>query len=231
MVQISHPYMTTGKTPVHGVALLEKWYLCFLICCLGLHTFLPRSKCLLISWLQSPSTVTFLEPKKVNSVNKIKFHFFSIYLQWNDGTGCYDFSFWMLSFKSVFSLSSFTIMNRLFSYSLLSAIRVVSSAYLRFLMFLLEILIPACDSFSLAFCMMYSAQKLNMQGDTIQLWCTLPNLEPVHCSMSSSNCCFLTCKLVSQEAGKLVWNYHLFKNFPQFVVIHTVKEFSTMKQK
>ena len=168
MVQLSHPYMTTGKT----IALLTKWCLCFLICCLGLHTFLPRSKCLLLSWLQSPSTV-ILEPKKIKSVNKIKFYFFSIYLQWSDGTRCHDFSFWMLSFKSAFSLSSFTSINRLFSYSLLSAIRVVSSAYLRLLMFLLAILIPACDSFSLAFCMMYSAQKLNTQDDNIWLWYTL----------------------------------------------------------
>ena len=51
-------------------------------------------------------------------------------------------------------------------------------------------------------------------------------LEPVHCSMSSSNCCFLTCIQVSQEAGQLVWYSHLFQNFPQFVVIHTVKGFS-----
>ena len=48
-------------------------------------------------------------------------------------------------------------------------------------------------------------------------------LEPVCCSMSSSNCCFLTCIQVSQEVGQVVWYSHLFKNFPQFVVIHTVK--------
>ena len=53
-----------------------------------------------------------------------------------------------------------------------------------------------------------------------------PNLEPVHCSMSSSNCCFLTCLQVSQEAGKVVWYSHLFKNFPQLVMIHTFKVFS-----
>ena len=41
--------------------------------------------------------------------------------------------------------------------------------------------------------------------------------------MSGSNCCFLTCIQVSQEAGKVVWYFHLLKNFPQFVVIHTVK--------
>ena len=48
-------------------------------------------------------------------------------------------------------------------------------------------------------------------------------LEPVCCSMSSSNCCFLTCIQVSQEAGQVVWYSHLFQNFPQLIVIHTVK--------
>ena len=50
-------------------------------------------------------------------------------------------------------------------------------------------------------------------------------LEPVCCSMSSSNSCFLTCIQVSQEAGQVVWYSHLFQNFPQFIVIHTVKGF------
>ena len=68
-----------------------------------------------------------------------------------------------------FSLSSFTFIKRLFSSSSLSAIRVVSSAYLRLLMFLPAIWIPACASSSLAFRMMYySACKLNKQGDNIQ---------------------------------------------------------------
>ena len=71
----------------------------------------------------------------------------------------------MLSFKSAFLLSSFTFVKRLFSSSSLSAIRVVTSAYLRLLIFLPAILIPACASFSGAFCMMYSAHKLNKQGD------------------------------------------------------------------
>ena len=52
------------------------------------------------------------------------------------------------------------------------------------------------------------------------------NLEPVHCSTSYSNSCFLTCIQISQEAGQVVWYSHLLKNFPQFVVIHTVKGFS-----
>ena len=56
------------------------------------------------------------------------------------------------------------------------------------------------------------------------------NLKPVHCSMSSSNCCFLICIQVSQEAGKVVLYSHLFKNFPQFVVIPTVKGFSVVNE-
>ena len=76
--------------------------------------------------------------------------------------------FRMFSFKLAFSLSSFTFIKRLFSSSLLSAIRVMSSAYLRLLISLLAILIPACDSSSQVFHMMYSAYKLNKQGDNIQ---------------------------------------------------------------
>ena len=59
---------------------------------------------------------------------------------------------------------------------------------------------------------------------------SFPNLEPVHCSMSSSNCCFLTCIQVSQEANKVVWYSHLFNNFPQFVVIHIVKGFGIVNK-
>ena len=55
-------------------------------------------------------------------------------------------------------------------------------------------------------------------------------LEPVCCSMASSNCCFLTCIQVSKKAGQVVWYSHLFKNFPQFVVIHTVKGFGIVNK-
>ena len=57
-----------------------------------------------------------------------------------------------------------------------------------------------------------------------------PNFEPVHYSLSGSNCCFLTCIQISQEAGQVVWYCHLFKNFPQFVVIHTVKDFGLINK-
>ena len=59
---------------------------------------------------------------------------------------------------------------------------------------------------------------------------SFPNLKPVCCPMSSSNCCFLTCIQVSQEAGHVVWYSHLFKNFPQFVVIHIVKGFGIVNK-
>ena len=56
------------------------------------------------------------------------------------------------------------------------------------------------------------------------------NLEPVHCSMFGSNCCFLTCIQIFQEAGKAVWYAHLLKNFLQFIVIHTVKGFGVVNK-
>ena len=59
---------------------------------------------------------------------------------------------------------------------------------------------------------------------------SFPNFEPVHCSMSGSNCFSLTCIQVSQEANKVDWYSHLLKNFPQFVVIHTVKGFGIVKK-
>ena len=59
---------------------------------------------------------------------------------------------------------------------------------------------------------------------------SFPYLEPVCCSMSSSNCCFLTCTWISQEAGQVVWYSHLLKNFPQFVMIHTVKGFGIVNK-
>ena len=149
MVQLSHPYMTTGKT----IALTRQTFvgkvmsLFFNMLSRLAIAFLPRSKRLLISWLQSLSAV-ILEPPQ----NKLChcFHCFPMYLPWSDGTRCHDLSFWMLSFKPTFSLSSFTFIKRLLSSSSLSAIRVVSFAYLRLLIFLLAILSPACASYSIS---------------------------------------------------------------------------------
>ena len=134
--------------------------------------------------------------------------------------------FWVLSLRQHFHSPLFTFIMRLFSSYSLSAIRVVSSAYLRLLIFLLEILIPACASSSPAFCMIFSAYKLNKQGDNIQPWCTpFPIWNQSVFPCPSSNCCFLTCIQISQEAGQVVWYSHLFKNFSQFVAIHTKSYF------
>ena len=190
--------------------------------------FLPRSKRLLISWLQSPSAV-ILEPRK------IKFLTVSIV----SPSICYEvigldamiLAFWILNFKPTFSLSSFTFIKRLFSSSL-PAIRVVSSAYLRLLIFLLAswfqlVLHPAWH-----FTWCTSVYKLNKQGDNTALMYSFPNLEPVRCSVSSSNCCFLTSIQISQEVSQIllflslelsVW--HFFCNFSQSIALicHTIK--------
>ena len=138
--------------------------------------------------------------------------------------------FWVFSFKPAFSLSSFTFIKRLFSSSLLSALRVVSSAYLRLLIFLPVILISAYASSTSAFPIIYSAYKLNKQGDSIQSLHTPFLIWTVCCSMSSSNCFFLACIQIAQETGKVAWYSHLLKNFPQFVVIHTVKDFGIVNK-
>ena len=122
--------------------------------------FLPRSNHLLISWLQSPSTV-ILEPKKKKSVTTSTF----------SPSICHSvmrpdamiLAFLIFSFRPAFSLSSFTLIKRFFSFSSLSASRVVSSTYLRLLMFLPPILIPAYNSSSLAFLMMCSEYRLSKQ--------------------------------------------------------------------
>ena len=112
MVQLSHPYTTTGKILPLTINTLVNKVMSLLFNTLSsfVVTFLPRSKHLLISQLQSLSAV-ILEPKEVTSVTVSIVP--SIYLPWSDGTGCHDLSFWMLSFKPTFSLSSFTFIKRL----------------------------------------------------------------------------------------------------------------------
>ena len=170
MVQFTHPYMTTGKTIT-----LTRWTfvskvmsLLFNMVSSFVIAFLPRSKHLLISWLQSPSAV-ILELKKIKSLTvSIVPHLFDM-KWWGQMPWSYFFECWV--FKPTFSLSSFTFIKRFFSSSLLYAIWVVSSAYLMLLIFFPAVLIPACASSSPAFLMMYSAYKLNKQGDNIQPWC------------------------------------------------------------
>ena len=129
--------------------------------------FPSRNKCLLISWLQSPSAVN-LGPKKIKAVT-LSIVAPSIFHE-VIGLDVMILVFWMLSLSQLFH-SPLTFIKRLFSFSL-SSIRFVSSAYLRLLILLPAILIPVCDSSSLEFHMMYSAYKLNKQSDNIQVWCT-----------------------------------------------------------
>ena len=158
------------------------------------------------------------------------FHFFPFYFPWSNGIRCHDLCFFsMLSFKPAFSLSSFTLIKRLFSSFSLSAIRVVSCAYLKLLIFLPAILIPVCDSSSPVFHMMYSVCKLNKQCDDIQPWRT-PSQFGTSLLFHVQYCCFLTCIQIFQEVDQVVWYSHLLKNFPQFIVIHTVKGFGVVNE-
>ena len=151
MVQLSYPYMISGKT----IALSRRSFvgkvmsLLFNMLSSFVIVFLPRSKRLLISCMQLPFAV-ILEPKKVKSVTS---HLCT--MKWWDQMPLSSFfECWVLS---QILRSPLTFIKRLFSFSLLSAIRVVSSVYLTLLIFLLVILIPAFASFSLAFHMTYSA--------------------------------------------------------------------------
>ena len=149
--------------------------------------------------------------------------------------------FWMLSFQPTFSLSSFTFIKRLFGSSSVSAIRVVSSAYLRLLMFLLATLIPVCASSSPAFLLMYFAYKLNKQGDNIQPWRTpshtpFPFLDVLVLIWNQS---VVSCPVLTVPpwlAYRFLRRQVRWSGIPiswgifQFVVIHTVKGFSVINE-
>ena len=161
------------------------------------------------------------------------FHLSPFYLSWSNGAWCQDLIFLIFSFKLALSLSSFTIIKRLLSSSSLSAIRVVSSAYLRLLMFLLHILIPACNPSSPAFLMMCSVYKLNKQGDIRQPCCTpssILNHSVVPYRVLTAASWPTGVGLLSLQTAKMVWYSHLFKNFPHFVVIYTVKDFGIVNK-
>ena len=160
--------------------------------------------------------------------NKIShcFHCFPIYLHEVMGPDAMILVSWALSFKPTFSLSSFTFIKRLFSSSSLSAIKVVSSAYLRLLIFLLAVSIQTCASSSPAFCVVYSAYALNKQGDNIQPG---PTYFPIW-NQSVVPCPVLT--VASWSAYRFLrWSgipisWRIF----QFVVIHTVNGFGIVNK-
>jgi len=138
--------------------------------------------------------------------------------------------FWMLNIKPAFSLSSFTFIKRLLSSSSLSAIMVVSSAYPRLLRFLPAILIPACASSSPAFHMMYSAYKLNKQGDNIQPWHTpfpIWNQSVVPCPVLTVTS-WSTYRFLKRQVrwSGIPISLRIF----QFVVIHIIKGFGVVSK-
>jgi len=148
MVQISHLYMTTGKTIALTVWTFAGKVMSPLFNTLSrfVIAFLPRSKCILILCLQSLATV-ILEPKKIKSATVSTFPPSICYKVM--GPDAMIPVFWILSFEPAFLLYSFTIIKRLSSSCSLSATKVVSSAYLRLLIFLLAILIQLVSLYAI----------------------------------------------------------------------------------
>ena len=212
MVQRSHLYMTAGKTTA-----LTRWTfvgkamsLLFNMLFRLVITFLPRRTCLSGSWPQLPLAV-FLEPKKIKPYTASVFPLLFAMKWWDRMPWSQFFECWVSS--QLFTLL-FQPHQKLFSSSLFSAIRVVSYAYLRLLIFLSVVLISACDFIQPS--ILHNVLCIEVKWTEWQ-YITLsyfsPNFEPVCCSMSGSNCCFLTDIQISQETGMVVWYSHLFKCF------------------
>ena len=173
MVHLSHPYMTAGKT----IALTIRTFVGKVMSLLlnmpsrFVIAFLLRSKHL--NFMVVVTICSDFEPKKMKFVT-VSIVSPSICHEVM-GLDAMILNIWMLSFKPAFPLSSFTFIKRLFTSSSLSAIRVVSLAYLRLLIFLPAVLIPACALSSPAFCMIHyaeliSAYKLNKHIISQKRW-------------------------------------------------------------
>ena len=148
----------------------------------------------------------------------------------------------MLNLKPAFSLSAFTFIKRLFSSSSLYTTRkcyylhiwgywkwcylhIWGYWYFSQQSWFQLVLHPA---WHFTWCTLHTSWI--SRGQDTALMYSFPNLESVHCSMSGSNCCFLTCIQIPQEAGQVVWHSHLLKSFPQFVGIDTVKDFGIVSK-
>ena len=164
IVQLSHLHMTTEKTMAWTIRTFVSKVMSLLFNTPSrlVTAFLPRNNQLLISLLQSSSTV-ILEHKKRKYVTASMFS--PSICHEVMGPDAMILVVLIRSFQQAFSLSSFTLIRQLFNSCSLSVIGVVSSTYLRLLIFLLEIWILVCNPFSPAFCMMCSVCKLNKQGD------------------------------------------------------------------
>ena len=157
------------------------------------------------------------------------FHCLPIYLPWSDGTGCHDLHFLnaVLShlFHSLLSLSSRGSLVFCFLPQGWCHLHIWGYWYFSQQSWFQLVLHPA-QPFTQ--CTLHIS--LISRVTIYSLMHSFPNFEPVCCSMFSSNCCFLTCTQISQEADQVVWYSHLFQNFPQFIVIHTVKGFGIVKK-
>ena len=194
----SYIQMPSGK-----IIAMTLWTFVSKVVCLLFNTlsrfvtaFLQRSKHLLISWLLS--LFPFFP------------HLFAV------KTRCHDLSFLNSEFKDSFITFLFDLhQGAFFSSFSLCAVRVVSPTYLRLLMFLLAVLIPACASSSPTFPMVYSAYKLNKESDNIQPWCIpfpIWNQSVVPCPLLTVASWPAYRFLMRHEAGQVVWYSHLFQN-------------------
>ena len=168
-------------------------------------TFLPRSKCLLISWLQSPSAV-ILEPRKIKSASVSPSICHEVM-----GLDAMILVFWMLSFKPTFSLSSFTFIKRLNFFAFYRKGGVICMSEV------IDISPCNLDSslcfISQAFLMIYSAYKLSKQGDNIQLWRT-PFPIWNHSVVPSPVLTIASWPAYKFLKRQVRWYSHLFQNFP-----------------
>ena len=210
--------MTTGKS----IALTNWTFVGKVIYLSRLITaFLLRSKHLSNSCLQSPSTVVW-QPKTVT----VSIFFPSIFHEVM-GLGAMILVFWMLSFKPVFFSLLFHFGQEALHFLPLEwcDLHIWGCWYFSQQSWFQLVTHPV-QHFSWG-----TLHRSKISRVTIySLVILLPNFEPIYCSMPSSNCCFLTCIQISQEAGQVVWYSHLFKNFPHFVVIHTVRGFSVVNE-
>ena len=185
--------------------------------------FLSRSNCPLISWLQSPSAV-ILEPKRksvtTSTVSPSICHEIM-------GPDTMVLVFLIFSFKPTLSLCSFTLIKRLFR-----------SSFLLLEWYHLHIWGFWCFSCLSGFQLVTHlarhfsrcAQCIGQINRLTALSYSFLNPKPTSCSIQGSDFCFLACIWVSQKTGKMVWYFHLFKSFPQFAMIHTVKSFSIVHE-
>ena len=169
----SKPSIIPCSLPVYfNSPIIAKLCLCFWIYSLDGYRFSSKDLApFFFSWLQSPSAVV-LEPEKIQSVTVSISPPCFRYLTWNDWTSYHDLHFFNVEVWARFFTLLFLFISRLFSYSSLFVIYVVSRAYLRLLIFLQAILILVWASSSLAFHTMCSEYKLNKPHNNIQPWCT-----------------------------------------------------------